>query len=1541
MRASITSFLLRSFVSLSIALAHFLPASYGFAEIAFERHAVGFTPRVILVGITRMDGHDPATHVSTAFLRTDNVSVDRLFSVSRKTVVHDGPDIAVGITDVYRIQLAADADVSSTIAHLQKTGALFAEPDYVARAIPITVAEHSHILMADREKELTVIPNDPLYAEQWGLARINAPAAWDVVTGNAGALIAVIDSGVDLEHPDIASRLWVNPGEVAGNGVDDDNNGYIDDVHGWNFVDDTADVADDSGHGTQVAGIAAAAGNNAIGITGTCWNCRIMVIKVMHASNVANYSDIAEAVHYAAAKGARVINISLGGYADSNALRLAIDSASDSAVIVAGAGNDASSAPFYPAAYTNVIGVAATTREDVRMETSNYGNWVDLVAPGDEITTTFAGGLWGLGSGTSLAAPFVAGLAALIRSQHSTWRAALARAQLLQTARASGFTDSGIGLPDAAAAIQPGRPRFKLTNVAVDGDIDGRLTPGESMQFTLELANQWLDATGVVVTASVVDPAVVLASPEMLFGDIALGEAKTGSAVTLSISPDAGYGQVISMNLLVRANDGMYTDSLPVTLTTRSVELPVCGNIGKDTTWTRDRIYVVSCDLRVLAGYTLTIEPGTVVQFRGTYALTTSGTLIADGTQDRPILFEPEQDTGLWKGLHYDDSARDSVISNLGVYEGGSILRHVRVRGAVEGVSCAAVTLYIAHVTIDGGGLHCTTGLGNTSTRSQPILGVTALNVVAGARHSCALSISGGVKCWGRNDHGQIGDSSTLDARSPQDVQGLVSGVESIVAGQSHTCVLMSSGGVKCWGSNEYGQLGVGDSSDAHTPQDVPGLSSDVVALAAGALHTCASTASRMYCWGYNGSGQLGSGDLIDSDVPQLVPGLGGAESIVAGAGHTCVMLGDGIKCWGANDWGQLGDGSMLNASTPQNVSGLTSGVAAITAGDAHTCALMSDGAIQCWGSNLEGQLGTDNTANAALPQNVIGLASGVVAISGGGLHSCALLSSGELRCWGWGLLGQLGHGDTLNSWVPQDVNGLDSGVSHVSTGGSHTCVQMSSGGVKCWGGNWYGQLGDGSTMNKSLATVVEPFIDPAWISWLMDNVIKGPVMITGPVVITGSTIDEGLRLQGMALLQENQTGPVVVGTHATIVSNVIEGGLLAGDHASLLGNSILGGVVVGAYANVERNSIHGASGAGLDAGRLLTAMKNRVVSNGSGIILSGTGYIVGNLIADNAGDGLQIGAVSVISNTFTGNHGSAVVLKDAAPLAFVANNLEGNPGPYDLYIDLPQGLVVDVQGNWWGTKNTDLIGARIYDGRMDATKSSAVYTISATAPNADSPAYVRKVSVGPDTTIGIQTAMFDVEFSRDVSLIPAPVLVAAGPLTVVTASLQEISGTHAVFSADITSLWPRGVYSILIKSAVGEDGVEIAPNSAYTISVEYANAISDQTPPSTPQVSALSDGSLTQLVLRWRSLDLETAITHYRYAVGTMPGAADVVHWTTINATPSQPGNAFTIIRDGLHLVRGQAYYVSVQARNAGGLWSIAGISNPVGAKTTYAPLL
>jgi len=362
---------------------------------------------------------------------------------------------------------------------------------------------------------------------------------------------------------------------------------------------------------------------------------------------------------------------------------------------------------------------------------------------------------------------------------------------------------------------------------------------------------------------------------------------------------------------------------------------------------------------------------------------------------------------------------------------------------------------------------------------APPAAATSASSVSADYTHTCALTTSGGVKCWGANNTGMLGDGTTKRRLTPVDVSGLTSGVAAISAGTYHTCALTTSGGVKCWGANYAGMLGDGTKTERDTPVDVSGLTSGVAAISVDSYHTCALTTSGgVKCWGANYHGQLGDGTTKRRLTPVDVSGLtSGVAAISVGPDYTCaVTISGGVKCWGWNNKGQLGDGTGSEQHTPVDVSGLASGVAAISAGTYHACALTTSGGVKCWGANYHGQLGDGTTKKGRAPVDVSGLSSGVAAISAGGFHTCALTTSGGMKCWGANYAGMLGGGGKKDRLKPADVSRLVSGVAEISAGTYHTCAVTISGGVKCWGWNYYGQVGDGTTTYRAKPVDVSGF---------------------------------------------------------------------------------------------------------------------------------------------------------------------------------------------------------------------------------------------------------------------------------------------------------------------------------------------------------------------------------------------------------------------------------------------------------------------------------
>ncbi|MBJ7259877.1 MAG: S8 family serine peptidase [Chthoniobacterales bacterium] len=276
------------------------------------------------------------------------------------------------------LQVPAQAEARVIAALSNNPNFEFAEPDYTAQII--------------------LTPNDPYYASyQWHLPKVGAPAAWDTTTGSAAVTIAVVDSGVEATHPDLAGRVLV----------------------GYDFVNGDANPADDNGHGTAVAGVAAAGGNDGIGVAGAAWNVSILPVKVMNSAGSGSYSSIANGITYAADRGAKIINLSLSGTSSSSTLQNAVSYAWNKGVLlVAAAGNNGSSSAVYPAAYPNMVAVSATTSSDTLASFSSYGSFVDLSAPGQDITTSWLNSGYVTISGTSFSSPLTAGVAALALSRN-------------------------------------------------------------------------------------------------------------------------------------------------------------------------------------------------------------------------------------------------------------------------------------------------------------------------------------------------------------------------------------------------------------------------------------------------------------------------------------------------------------------------------------------------------------------------------------------------------------------------------------------------------------------------------------------------------------------------------------------------------------------------------------------------------------------------------------------------------------------------------------------------------------------------------------------------------------------------------------------------------------------------------------------------------------------------------------------------------------------------------------------------------------------
>jgi len=370
------------------------------------------------------------------------------------------------------------------------------------------------------------VPDDSSFSSQWAIdntgqtggtpdADIDAPEAWDIARGDGSIVVGVIDTGVDYTHPDLAANIWTNPGEIPGNGIDDDHNGYIDDVHGYDFVNNDGDPMDDHGHGTHTSGTIAAMTNNGVGVAGVAWNAKVMALKFLGSNGSGTTSAAVAAVNYATMMrttygvNIRITSNSWGGGGYSTALYAAIqNSGSNGMLFVAAAGNASSNtdtASFYPADYDlpNIISVAATDANDQLATFSNYGlSTVDLAAPGVSILSTTLGGGYGLMSGTSMATPNVTGVAVLAWTPNPNASMANVRAAILRGAdpepSLAGKMASGGRLNAYNTLLQIQEPAPTAPPVAPN-NLSATLN---SAQIDLAWTQDWTDADGITILRS-------------------------------------------------------------------------------------------------------------------------------------------------------------------------------------------------------------------------------------------------------------------------------------------------------------------------------------------------------------------------------------------------------------------------------------------------------------------------------------------------------------------------------------------------------------------------------------------------------------------------------------------------------------------------------------------------------------------------------------------------------------------------------------------------------------------------------------------------------------------------------------------------------------------------------------------------------------------------------------------------------------------------------------------------------------------------------
>ncbi|MBU1985089.1 S8 family serine peptidase, partial [bacterium] len=475
-----------------------------------------------------------------------------------------------------------------------------------------------------REGALDGVPNDPFYGQQWGLVAMEAEAAWNITRGDPSVAIAVLDLGVDFTHPELVHCRWENAAERSGvAGVDDDGNGFVDDVYGWDFVEGDGEpwsqlLDGDEAHGTHVAGLAAAARNNGQGIAGLAPDCKIMGVRVGHHGQIPYGYD---GIYYACRSGAKVINCSWGGEFESAYERDVVQYAAEmGCVIVASAGNSATSQEHYPAGIEGVLSVAATRIGDFAADFTQYGSWVKVSAPGVAMLSTFntpgGGHSYGTWQGTSMSAPLVAATCALVKSRfpQMTGRHLMARVMgtadpidgknpTLEGQIGLGRVNAWRALADSAAGIRVVDDSLTETS----GNGDGRIRAGETATLRLAIRNDGTGVGGMAAFLATSATDVGLRNPVLVFEDVPpggpvwsesvvaielAGTARRGFLLPLSIDFIGGNGRLAG-----RVTRTIYLDSTFVCLDNGRLRLGFAedGSLGY---YDREQDHYIGCGFR-------------------------------------------------------------------------------------------------------------------------------------------------------------------------------------------------------------------------------------------------------------------------------------------------------------------------------------------------------------------------------------------------------------------------------------------------------------------------------------------------------------------------------------------------------------------------------------------------------------------------------------------------------------------------------------------------------------------------------------------------------------------------------------------------------------------------------------------------------------------------------------------------------------------------------------------------------------------------------
>jgi len=613
--------------------------------------------------------------------KIDEETLSRLNLVSA-TALYNG-------SSWYTVELAEGADTAEAVDHLRELGC-FDKVDY------------DYIMGTTGPKEEA--EGNPNYDDQVNLGLSNIPNGWThngkAPGGSPDVVVAVIDTGVDYNHLDLRNNIWVNPAEIPDNGKDDDGNGYVDDVYGWNCVGDNNNPMDDNGHGTHVAGIIAAE-NNKVGGIGVAYNCKVMVLKAGNSSGYFNNSDIAEAIQYAYMNGASIINMSFGGSNISIAVEEALENAYNSCILVAAAGNRGACNNLscsecsakdvcYPAALPYVIGVMSVDKDG--KHTSSFSNYdhnpydsveYEVYAVGEGVGSTWPSNKYACLNGTSMAAPTVAGIAALLRSYYSdreVYSTKFIQSQIVNTGTVNPHislkdghvTNKAHSVADVVEAMTKlPKPAVNLYDYYIDDSTsinsnnngNGVIDAGETVRLYISLHNRGGVASNINVSIDtdhgmgMTDPYFTFVNSTMQLSDIGTYSVRKSGDKYFEIVVDADCPNdyLVDFNIRFTYENGLDADDKTVYEddgkqmaqfnVTRGFHLPAI--ITEDTVYTADRLYIVGQDVVIPEGVTVTFEEGCEIQFydeREYYSspsVKVYGTLNIAGSKDNMVSIYP------------------------------------------------------------------------------------------------------------------------------------------------------------------------------------------------------------------------------------------------------------------------------------------------------------------------------------------------------------------------------------------------------------------------------------------------------------------------------------------------------------------------------------------------------------------------------------------------------------------------------------------------------------------------------------------------------------------------------------------------------------------------------------------------------------------------------------------------------------------------------------------------------------------------------------